>query len=203
MEPKPTILIIDDEDLNIEIMANALKQKYNTVVAHNGHSGLEVAKKTIPSLILLDINMPGIDGYEVCKALKTFEKIKDVPVIFVTVKMEFESLFHSVPIPYIIVDKYTNVIDWNGRADKEFNLHSFVTVDQKRLFTKVEKGSFTRLVSLMQSKEDDKTMQLTMKTIYGNKDYNVKVIENPVRKELFLLAFINVEFTEPNNVDLH
>ena len=83
MNTKKKILIVEDERLNIKILLETLKAEYKTLVAINGEEGLGRALSK-PDLILLDIMMPGIDGYEVCRRLKADEQTKDIPVIFIT-----------------------------------------------------------------------------------------------------------------------
>lgn len=84
---KPTVLIVDDVPLNIQILAEALKDICRIKVAKNGVKALAVAAHSEkPDLILLDVMMPGIDGYEVCKQLKSDEHTRDIPVIFITAK---------------------------------------------------------------------------------------------------------------------
>ena len=81
---KQTILIVDDEPTNIEILSDALGKTYEILIAVNGQEALEVALKAIPDLILLDIVMPEMGGYDVCQSLKENLLLKDIPVIFIT-----------------------------------------------------------------------------------------------------------------------
>jgi response regulator RpfG family c-di-GMP phosphodiesterase len=81
---KNRILIVDDEPANIKILSNLLAGEYALSVATNGKQALEIARVQSPGLVLLDMIMPGMDGIEVCQALKENEKTCDIPVIFVT-----------------------------------------------------------------------------------------------------------------------
>jgi len=81
---KPTILIIDDVMANIKILGSTLQPDYEILFALNAQDGIESVLANRPSLILLDILMPDIDGYEVCRRLKTDEQTRDIPVIFIT-----------------------------------------------------------------------------------------------------------------------
>jgi putative two-component system response regulator len=79
------ILLVDDNATNLKILHETLDNLgYHLLVAKNGKGALAIAQKTILSLILLDIMMPEMDGYEVCQRLKADEKTKDIPVIFIT-----------------------------------------------------------------------------------------------------------------------
>lgn len=85
MADKPYILIVDDVPANIQTLADILKDKYRIKVATDGYRCLELARQEPqPDLILLDIEMPGISGFEVCKQLKADALTQDIPVIFVT-----------------------------------------------------------------------------------------------------------------------
>lgn len=86
---KQRILIVDDVAENIQVLLSTLKEEYAILVATNGEKALELAfKEPQPDIILLDIMMPGMDGYEVCERLKADDKTKDIPVIFVTALLE-------------------------------------------------------------------------------------------------------------------
>lgn len=80
---KETVLLVDDNPKNIKLLNLMLCDEYNILIATNGAKALELATQQ-PDLILLDIKMPGMDGYEVCKRLKSAPAISGIPVIFVT-----------------------------------------------------------------------------------------------------------------------
>ncbi len=83
-----TILVVDDESSNIDVIKNILQQDYKIKAAINGEKALAVAAKLpAPDLILLDIMMPGLDGYEVCRALKTNPATRQIPVVFLSAKV--------------------------------------------------------------------------------------------------------------------
>jgi len=86
---KQTILIVDDAPDNLALMSSLLNTRYKTKVATTGEKALEVASfASPPDLILLDVMMPGMDGYEVCRRLKENPKTADIPVIFLTGKSD-------------------------------------------------------------------------------------------------------------------
>lgn len=83
------ILIVDDTPQNLQVLGNLLRNYgHKLAVAQNGEQSIEYAKKYLPDLILLDIMMPVLDGYETCKQLKAREATKAIPVIFLTAKNE-------------------------------------------------------------------------------------------------------------------
>ena len=88
---KPTILVVDDTPANLALLSEALKSDYRVKVAIDGDKALRLAiSETPPDLILLDIMMPGMDGYEVCRRLKTNPATRNIPVVFVTAMSEVE-----------------------------------------------------------------------------------------------------------------
>src|SRR5215813_2428811 len=88
---KQTVLIVDDTPDNLTLMTGLLKDTYKTRVANNGERALKLAATLpYPDLILLDIMMPGIDGYEVCQRLKQDQATAEIPIIFLTAKTEVE-----------------------------------------------------------------------------------------------------------------
>jgi CheY-like chemotaxis protein len=88
-DPKKTVLIVDDAPSNIQMVNSILKDSYKVRIATNGAKALELVRAMpAPDLILLDVMMPGMDGYEVCTRLKADAETKDIPVIFLTGQTE-------------------------------------------------------------------------------------------------------------------
>src|SRR5260370_8755100 len=80
-----SILIVDDTPINIGVISGALKDSFSTKVAPSGAKALAIASgKEKPNLILLDVLMPEMDGYEHCRRLKADPDTRDIPVIFLT-----------------------------------------------------------------------------------------------------------------------
>ncbi len=81
---KSSVLIVDDEVMNINFLGESLSDTYSVMVALNGKDALRVASETPPDIILLDVVMPAMGGYETCRKLKENENTKDIPVIFIS-----------------------------------------------------------------------------------------------------------------------
>lgn len=88
---KKTVLSVDDTPENLDVMAGILSPHYAVKVANNGRLALKIAQKKAPDLILLDVMMPEIDGFEVCRQLKENPATSSIPVIFVTAMGDTES----------------------------------------------------------------------------------------------------------------
>lgn len=88
-DPRQVILVVDDEPTNIQALGNLLKDDYRIRVANSGEKTLALlqgAGRSLPDLILLDVQMPGIDGYEICRRLKDDLNTSSIPIIFVTAR---------------------------------------------------------------------------------------------------------------------
>jgi diguanylate cyclase (GGDEF)-like protein len=83
-DKKATILVVDDETINLQMINNALSSEYEILAAKNGQQAIDIATRQMPDLILLDIVLPDISGHEVCQSLKSDESTQHIPIIFVT-----------------------------------------------------------------------------------------------------------------------
>ncbi len=92
MDNRKTILVVDDTETNIDILLEILDDGYDILVALDGKSALEIINEEKIDLILLDIMMPDMDGYEVCTILKSQEDTVDIPIIFITAKIDEDSI---------------------------------------------------------------------------------------------------------------
>ncbi len=105
MDEQINILVVDDNQPNLKVVSSSLKiEGYNIALALDGTSALKVLDDNKIDLILLDIMMPGIDGFEVCRRIKQNEKLKDIPVIFLTAKNQTEDVvegFKAGGVDYI------------------------------------------------------------------------------------------------------
>ncbi len=101
-----SILMVDDVPKNIQLLASILSQEgYSIFASTNGKQALESVESSPPDLILLDVNMPEMDGYETCRRLKASPQFKDIPIIFLTAKTETEDIvkgFELGAVDYVI-----------------------------------------------------------------------------------------------------
>ena len=81
---KPTVMIVDDSRDNLLLLDMMLERDYNIVQASSGEECLELLTGQLPDILLLDVNMPNMTGYEVCKKLRADEKTQSLPIIFVS-----------------------------------------------------------------------------------------------------------------------
>ena len=98
-EEKIKILVVDDTRTNIDVLSQALsEQGFEILTALSGEVALKILSKVHPHLILLDIMMPGMDGYEVCEKVKNDELTKNIPIIFLTAKSQKEDIVKGIKL---------------------------------------------------------------------------------------------------------
>ena len=91
-QQKPLVLIVDDTMMNIDLLADVLREDYRLGIATNGIKALEFVEKNRPDIILLDIMMPEMDGFEVCQILKENQQTRSIPVVFITALSDTENV---------------------------------------------------------------------------------------------------------------
>jgi len=84
--PKEILIVDDEPSIVVPIQFLMEQQGYSVIIAENGHDALDLIYKYIPDLILLDIMLPGIDGYEVCEIVRLNPQLRDIKIIFLTAK---------------------------------------------------------------------------------------------------------------------
>lgn len=97
-DTRPLLLLVDDEPTNLQVLRHILQEDYRLLFAKEGSRALEMAERERPDLILLDVMMPGMTGYEVCERLKANPLLKTIPVIFVTALGDVEDEAHGFEV---------------------------------------------------------------------------------------------------------
>lgn len=130
------ILVIDDLPENVFMLKDRLEHEgYEVLTAFNGKSGIEKAQNELPDLILLDVMMPDINGFEVCKTLVGDSKTSDIPIILVTAKTDPEDIKEGLDAgAYDYIKKPINKIELLARVKSELKLS-----DANKLLVEIEK----------------------------------------------------------------
>ncbi|MBF0589320.1 MAG: PleD family two-component system response regulator [Magnetococcales bacterium] len=139
-QEKPTILAVDDEPSNLELLAKALSDEYRVLLATDPEEAIRLAETQRPDLILMDVMMPKMNGYEVCRHLKGSPAMASIPVIFVTAMGEeqYETVGFDVggvdyiakPIrPFVLAARVRTHIDLKRKTDflKDLSAHDGLT----------------------------------------------------------------------------
>lgn len=144
LNTQAVILIVDDTPVNIQMLQLILqKEDFKLLTASDGRKGLDLAREHQPDLILLDIMMPVMDGFEVCAQLKRDQRTIDIPVIFLTAKAEAQSITHGFAIG--AVDYLTK--PFNGsELIARVKTHITLRRSQRRLLDLERKNSVLAMV---------------------------------------------------------
>lgn len=152
----PTILIVDDTPANIGIISSSLESfGYRVLAAQDGEEGLQRAAFAQPDLILLDVMMPKIDGFEVCRRLKKQANTRDIPVIFMTARVEIEDKvngFKAGAVDY--VTKPLQIDEVISRVETQLSLSAM----QKRL--EIQNAQLQRYREQLEQRVAERTVEL-------------------------------------------
>jgi adenylate cyclase len=120
---KPKILVVDDTVRNIQVLEAILRDRFRINIALNGLQALDLADKVKPDLILLDVMMPELDGFETCKRLKANPETHDIPVIFLTARVDLDDVVRGLELGAVdYVTKPFNPTELMKRVDSHLEL---------------------------------------------------------------------------------
>lgn len=173
---KKNVYIVDDVQENLQVIGNILKQNnINISVARNGEQALNGIKKKLPDLVLLDISMPGMDGYEVCKKLKEDAETAHIPVLFLTARTQTDDIVQGFKVGG--VDYIT----------KPFNSEELLS----RVFTHLE---------LKESRDLIESQNKELMNLNATKDKFFNIIAHDLRNPFnTILGFSNLLLHDLNN----
>ena len=143
------VLVVDDTEANVDILVDALGELYDVSVAMDGVAALEAVAEEPPDLILLDIMMPEMDGYEVCRRLKGNERYANIPIIFLTALTEIENKtkgFQMGAVDYIT--KPFEIAEVNARVKTHLKL-SLAELELRDLVVKTLGGAIEVLTEIL------------------------------------------------------
>jgi len=149
---RPTVLVVDDTPDNLQLMSDILLGDFKVKVANSGERALRIAREHTPDIILLDVAMPGLDGYEVCRRLKGDPATATIPVIFLTAHHEVENEtrgFDAGAVDYITKPFIAAVVLARVKAQLELKRMADFLRDQKG-FLEQEVARRTREISAIQ-----------------------------------------------------
>ncbi|NME72560.1 hybrid sensor histidine kinase/response regulator transcription factor [Flammeovirga aprica] len=147
---KHTLLIVDDNTEILKLIKDLFHEEYNVMTAENGIEGLETALKTTPDVILLDVNMPKMNGYELAERLKENVQTSHVPIIFLTAMSDLESRKNALEkggqlhigkpfSPYLLELQVNNIINQKNKEKEILKKNIIMSADKEHVLTKDEK----------------------------------------------------------------
>jgi two-component system cell cycle response regulator len=130
----PVVLVVDDTPANLTLMRNILEpEAYKVLLVTSGEKALALLRKITPDLILLDIMMPGIDGFETLKRLKKIPTAIDIPVIFVTAKTEVNDIVHGFKLGAVdYITKPIQRLETLARTRAHLKIRQLIIAERKQ-----------------------------------------------------------------------
>ena len=127
------LLFVDDDLFHLQLMKKSLEKEYTVSIASTGKFGLEQAAALKPDLILLDVNMPGLDGYEVCRQLKVGQETRQIPVIFVSARVDGDDEYQGFALGAVdYINKPINLQILNARIGVQLRLKQLVAQQEQQ-----------------------------------------------------------------------
>ena len=176
-----SILIVDDQPQNLQVIATVLREKYHIFIANNGKKAIKIAQEKQPDLILLDVMMPEMSGFEVCKELKSMRYTKDIPVIFLTARTEKEDIIKGLELGG--VDYIT----------KPFNQQEVVTRIKTHIDLKNASNTLTEQNKLLV--ELNKKLALSQEELEKRND-DLIIAQDAVEEHAFQVNTMNIKLME-------
>ena len=125
-EKRQSVLVVDDSAVNIHLLSRILEDTYDVSFATSGFEALELAASQLPDIILLDVIMPDMDGYEVCRRLKADPLLREIPVIFVTALIRQEDEINGLQVgavDYIIKPFHPEIVKLRVQNQLELKMY--------------------------------------------------------------------------------
>nr|WP_315463191.1 two-component system response regulator [uncultured Rhodoferax sp.] len=167
---RPTVLVVDDSPENLMLMQSLLRDAYKVKGANNGERALKIVTgEAPPDLILLDIMMPGMDGYEVCRRLKADPAVQHIPVIFLTAKVQTEDEAYGLSLgaadyitkpisPPIVLARVRNQLAVKASADFLRDQNEYLeaeVVQRTREVSAIQDVTILAMASLAETRDSD------------------------------------------------
>lgn len=205
---RPTVLVVDDTPDNLTLMSGLLKEQYKVKVANRGAKAIDIASQhPQPDLILLDIMMPEMDGYEVCRILKASEETRHIPVIFLTAKTETDDETKGLELgacdyltkpvnPAILQARVKNHLQLKAQSDFLADKNKFLEQEVRRRtqeVTQVQDVTIMVMASLAETRDSD-TGNHIRRTQFYVRALAEKLRDEPNYSELLTDEYIDILF---------
>ncbi|MBF0410922.1 MAG: response regulator [Candidatus Riflebacteria bacterium] len=207
----PNVLIVDDTPANLKVLCEMLKGRgFKVRPVPSGKLALQAAEKEIPDIILLDIMMPEMDGYEVCRKLKENSKLKDVPIIFISALNDTKDIVKALtaggvdyitkPFQFEEVNARSNTHLKVHHLQRELEKHNFhleeLVKEQVKEISSSQMATIFALAKLAEYRDDDTGTHLIRVRKYC-KMLAIRLSESALQKQIDLSFIENLSNTSP------
>ncbi len=180
MPQRPKVLIIDDTPANLQTLGRALASEYDLYIANSGATGLKLAKEVQPDIILLDVMMPEMDGYEVCRRLKADEHLECIPVVFVTALSDLDAEAKGLQLG--AVDYLSKPINVNIARHR---IHNLILMERLRREVEAQRDHLEEMVqarteALSIAKEAAESASRAKSTFLANMSHELRTPLNGI-----------------------
>lgn len=187
IQSKPRVLIVDDNIKNIQVLGATLRNEgYQVMVAQSGQKALETVERMCPDLIVLDIIMPEMDGFECCQKLKAMPEVEEVPIIFLTARVEIEDVLQGFELGG--VDYITKPFHQKELLVR-VNTHIQLRLAQKKVQHQAKK--LKKLLSENQRYQEYLEEEVIKRTLELEKNIRERV---QIEEDLKMGAFVQTHF---------
>lgn len=201
MKSKLTVLVIDDTPTNIDVVKGVLSDTYFVQAAINGKTGLNIIRKKKPDLILLDIMMPEMDGYEVCRTIQDDPEINDIPIIFLTAKSAVEDEAKGLALgavdyitkplsPAILKERVKNHLELKIARDllrEQNEILEQKVIERTRQISELQDGTITAMGALAETRDPETGNHIKRTQLY------VKVLAQKLKSNPKFSSFLTPE----------
>lgn len=201
------VLVVDDKPNNLSLVTSLLRPEYEVLLANNGERAIFIAKEKLPNLILLDIMMPGMSGFEVCEVLKSEPSTRDIPVIFLTARHDgedFEKAYDIGAVDYItkpinakeLIARVRTHLTISEQRNHLLQLNQQISQSNENLEAEVSRRT-TQLVKVLARLEDQNEGLARFSHIISHN------LRGPVASAIGLMRLFNMEnMADPGNASL-
>ena len=180
MPQRPKVLIIDDTPANLQTLGRALASEYDLHIANSGAIGLKLAREVHPDIILLDVMMPEMDGYEVCQRLKADEHLECIPVVFVTALCDLDAEAKGLQLG--AVDYLSKPINVNIARHR---IHNLILMERLRREVEAQRDHLEEMVqarteALSIAKEAAESASRAKSTFLANMSHELRTPLNGI-----------------------
>ncbi len=203
---KNTILVVDDQAANLKVVASLFSSTYNILLANSGERAFNILSNSNPDLILLDVMMPIMNGYEVCKILKSDARYSDIPIIFLTARAEINDVVQGFSLGAVdYITKPFNHTEMDVRIKTHISLYhsknEIKLMNNKLIISDTELRETNKILKEHKAQLEDYSLRLEYMVEERTKELAdaLKELEKANKFKTEIIANMNHEIRTPLN----